>query len=91
MTTTDEPAPGPGLVEWHRARHRLRMSKQRDAVLRYPDLAQRLTQPPISYRTPAEWNGLVAWTADNPGPRPQALAELVREAYVRIRKDTQAS
>jgi hypothetical protein len=44
--------------------------ERRAAVLKYPDLAARLTQPPLSYSRPDRWNGWLppylinAWTGD---------------------------
>jgi hypothetical protein len=32
---------------------------RRDRVLRYPDLAARLTQPPLNYRRPEDWQGWI--------------------------------
>lgn len=32
---------------------------RRERVLRYPDLAARLTEPPLTFRQPEDWNGYV--------------------------------
>lgn len=59
----------------------------RDAVLAYPDLAERLTQPPIGYPQASQWTGYVppeqCNQQPNNHPRRQALAEIVAEALAR--------
>jgi|SRR5215471_1980382 len=42
------------LAEAHR-----RTLARRERVLRYPDLAARLTEPPLNYARPEQWNGFV--------------------------------
>lgn len=32
---------------------------RRERVLRYPDLAKRLTEPPLGYKRPQDWSGWV--------------------------------
>lgn len=32
---------------------------RRERVLRHPDLARRLTEPPLGYKFPEQWNGFV--------------------------------
>lgn len=32
---------------------------RRDLVLRHPDIARRLTEPPIGYRRPEDWTGWI--------------------------------
>ncbi len=66
------------------------MGARRDnrvAVLAYPDLAQRLTEPPLGYERPDQWNGFVPpATYDqrrNDSARRDALAEIVAEAHRR--------
>lgn len=39
---------------------------RRESVLKYPDLARALTEPPLGFRRPEEWNGYIP-----PGAMPQ--------------------
>ncbi|MGW0577330.1 hypothetical protein ACWD25_15435 [Streptomyces sp. NPDC002920] len=61
---------------------------RRALVLRHPDLAERLTQPPLRHTTPEHWNGYIPPTTDCTGAinttacRPVLLA-LVAEAEAR--------
>lgn len=59
----------------------------RDAVLAHPDLAAKLTQQPLDYTRPEQWNGFVPpelWNGQiNDSPRRAALVELVDEAMRR--------
>jgi hypothetical protein len=59
----------------------------RAAVLAHPDLAAQLTQPPIGYDKPEQWNGYVPPPtfngAHNDSHRREALAALVLEAHIR--------
>lgn len=59
----------------------------RDAVLAYPDLAERLTQPPLDYAKPEQWGGFVPPEyfnqQPNGSPRRAALVEIVTEAHAR--------
>ncbi|MBX9392234.1 hypothetical protein K4749_01135 [Streptomyces sp. TRM72054] len=58
---------------------------RRSTVLRYPDLAAKLTEPPIGHTTPEHWNGYIPPATDCTGAintaacRPALLA-LVAEA-----------
>lgn len=66
---------------------------ERELVLRYPDLAARLTEPPFDYDRPQQWNGFVppatqCTGAINPSPRRKALLELVHEARNREQQET---
>ncbi|OXS35417.1 hypothetical protein [Streptomyces sp. XY006] len=68
-------------------------TRRRALVLRHPDLAERLTQPPIGHTTPQHWTGYVPPEYDAPsvgGSQPinnspirAALAALVAEAEAR--------
>jgi len=74
--------------EYKRARDGLSARRSaREAVLSYPDLAQRLTEPPLGYETPAQWTGYIPpaeWGGkENESPRRRALVEIVEEAYRR--------
>jgi hypothetical protein len=59
----------------------------RERVLRYPDLAQKLTEPPLRYANPRQWNGFippdVCGQQLNLSPRRDALWALATEAYRR--------
>ena len=63
----------------------------RAAVLAHPDLAKKLTQPPLDYARPEQWNGFIppklVATEDgyelNDSPRRRALLRLVEEAHAR--------
>jgi hypothetical protein len=41
------------------AEYKAESEARRERVLKYPDLAKRLTEPPLSFRTPQDWNGYV--------------------------------
>lgn len=64
-----------------------RRDANRAAVLAHPDLAERLTQPPLKYPQPEQWHGGIGpetWNGSrNDSPRHAALAELVAEAMRR--------
>lgn len=66
---------------------------RRGLVLRHPDLAARLTEPPIGHATPEIWNGYIPPTTDCTGAintascRPALLA-LVAEAERRANAPT---
>ncbi len=59
----------------------------REAVLSYPDLAERLTQPPLGYVQPSQWTGFVPPelfnNQINDSPRRAALVAIVDEALSR--------
>lgn len=50
-----------GMVKLREASDRAKAVNQarRERVLRHPDLAKRLTEPPLSYDRPEQWNGFV--------------------------------
>lgn len=60
------------------------MADNRRGVLGHPDLAKKLTEPPIGYERPEQWNGFVPpelWREQhNDSARREALVELVTEA-----------
>lgn len=64
----------------------------RDAILRYPDLAQKLTEPPLNYARPEQWRGFVPPAVCeqrlNTSPERGALVELIQEAYRRDAENT---
>lgn len=71
---------------WTRAHEeaRARLTANRTAVLAHPDLAQRLTEPPLSYPRAEQWNGGVPPETfggeHNGSARREALVEIVAEA-----------
>lgn len=75
------------LLVRKRAEAREDADANRSAVLAHPDLAARLTQAPLEYTRPEQWNGFVppaqANEALNTSPRRQVLAEIVTEAHTR--------
>jgi hypothetical protein len=62
-------------------------STVRALILSQPDLAVRLTQPPLDYERAEQWNGFIppeVWAGQSNGsPRRDALVELVTEATAR--------
>jgi hypothetical protein len=50
-----------------------RCAERRERVLRYPDLARRLTQPPIGYSRADQWNGYVPPAVVNSGSYEEVL------------------
>lgn len=75
------------LLVRKRAEGREDAEANRAAVLAHPDLAARLTQAPLEYAHPGQWNGFVPPAqfneALNTSPRRQALVEIVTEAHTR--------
>lgn len=60
----------------------------RDRILRWPDLARKLTEPPLDYERPSQWNGFIpplnSCTGQlNNSSRRDALLRLATEAYQR--------
>lgn len=57
------------------------------ALLRHPDLAERLTKSPLSYTDPGQWNGFIPprmWAGElNDSPSRRAVVEMCAEAYRR--------
>lgn len=80
----------PRLIKQARAEAHAENARRRALVLRHPDLAERLTQPPINHTTPEHWTGYVPPAHDpetfgggqplNTSPIRAALARLVDEA-----------
>lgn len=66
------------------AERRAQIASDRAAVLANPDLAARLTQPPLGYARAEQWNGFIppdTWNgARNDSPRRTALLEIIEEA-----------
>lgn len=64
MQSTEPPpptpsSPGPHLLRAAAAKARSDAKARRARVLRHPDLAKRLTQRPLSYEQPEQWNGYI--------------------------------
>lgn len=70
--------------EKYAARYRQLNEQRRALVLRHPDIARRLTMPPLGYAQPQQWTGYVPperWNGEhNDSPRRAALAEIVAAA-----------
>lgn len=66
------------------------IAARRINVLAHADLAEKLTQPPIGYKQPEQWNGYIPPDTSegrhNRSPRREALLELVDEARARLAK-----
>jgi len=62
-------------------------AERRRAVLAHPDLAARLTEPPLAYSDPSRWTGYIPpemWQQlPNRSPRRTALVEIYEEALSR--------
>lgn len=88
------------LIKQARAQGAAENARRRALVLRYPDLAERLTQSPINHTTPEHWTGYVPPAHDpdtvgggqplNTSPARAALADLVAEAEHRARTTAHA-
>ncbi|MFF5404576.1 hypothetical protein ACFY8K_16955 [Streptomyces misionensis] len=78
------------LIKQARTNAHAENARRRALVLKHPDLAERLTQPPINHITPQHWTGYVPPAHDpenygggrpiNTSPIRAALAALVEEA-----------
>jgi hypothetical protein len=76
-------------------------ARRRALVLRYPDLAERLIEPPLRHTTPEHWTGYVPPASDAPSlggaepinhsPARKALAAIVAEAEHRAATGQKAS
>lgn len=81
------------LMKQARAEAHAENARRRALVLKHPDLAARLCEPPIRHTTPEHWTGYVPPAHDAPGvggdlplntsPARAALAALVTEAEAR--------
>lgn len=75
------------LLHAKRAEAKSDCAANRAAVLGHPDLAIKLTQPPLEYGKPEQWNGyippLLFGEQLNNSARRKALVELVTEALIR--------
>lgn len=50
----------PSMLQAAREEAQRKNRERRARVLAHPDLARRLTQPPLSYKRPEQWNGYIA-------------------------------
>jgi hypothetical protein len=76
------------FIKHHMTEAQRAAAHRRGLVLRYPDLAAKLTQPPISHSSPEMWNGYIPPATDctgaiNTAPCRPALLALVTEAESR--------
>ena len=81
------------LIKQARAAARSEDARRRALVLKYPDLAQKLTEPPIGHTLPEHWTGYIPPAYDpetygggrpiNTAPCRPALLALVAEAEQR--------
>ncbi len=77
------------FIKFHMAEAQRAAAHRRGLVLRYPDLAAKLTEPPIGFTRPEMWNGYIPPATDCMGAmntarcRPALLA-LVAEAERRL-------
>ena len=79
------------FIKHHMTEARRAAAHRRGLVLRYPDLAAKLTEHPINHSAPEKWNGFIPPATDCTGAmntarcRPALLA-LVAEAEQRLRR-----
>lgn len=76
------------FIKHHMAEAKRAAAHRRALVLRHPDLAAQLTQPPIKFSRPEVWNGYIPPATDctgaiNTAPSRRVLLELVAEAEAR--------
>jgi hypothetical protein len=77
------------FIKHHMAEARRAAAHRRGLVLRYPDLAVKLTEHPVNHSSPEKWNGYIPPATDCTGAmntarcRPALLA-LVAEAECRL-------
>lgn len=79
------------FIKFHMAAAQRDAAHRRGLVLRYPDLAAKLTERPINFTAPEKWNGYIPPTTDctgamNTTPCRPALLALVAEAERRLRQ-----
>lgn len=76
------------FIKGHMAAARTEAAHRRGLVLRYPDLAAQLTEPPIGFSSPEKWNGYIppaTWNQSmNTARCRPALLALVAEAERRL-------
>lgn len=70
-------------------------ARRRALVLRHPDLAARLTEPPISHTVPEAWTGYIPPStfngSTNSAPARRALLDLTAEAEHRTHHPRRAA
>ena len=86
---------GPFIVRGMREAAAVNETRRR-AVLRYPDIAARLTEQPLNYASPEQWGGFIppnttATGAINPSPIRVALLRIVYDAEQRANQPRQAT
>lgn len=78
------------FIKGHMAAARVECARRRGLVLRYPDLAAKLTEPPCGFTLPEQWNGFIppaTWNqAINTVSSRRVLLALVEEAEKRQAK-----
>ena len=78
------------FIKGHMMAARAEATHRRGLVLRYPDLAAKLAEPPIGFSSPEKWNGYIppaTWNqAMNTARCRPALLALVAEAERRLRQ-----
>jgi hypothetical protein len=84
------------FIKHHMAEAQRAAAHRRGLVLRYPDLAAKLTQPPINHSAPEMWNGFIPPSTDctgamNTAPCRPALLALVAEAERRLHQPQEAA
>jgi hypothetical protein len=89
------------LMKQARANALAENARRRALVLRHPDLAARLTEPPIRHTTPEHWTGYIPPAYDAPtlggaapinhSPARAALVALVAEAERRAATERKAA
>lgn len=74
------------MTAWDRytATPRLQNERRRALVLRHPEVARRLTRPPLDYARPEQWTGYIppeSWNGEhNDSPRRAALLDIIAAA-----------
>ena len=83
------------FIKGHMNAARTEAAHRRGLVLRYPDLAAKLTEPPLRFTSPEHWNGFIppaTWNqAMNTAACRPALIALVEEAERRLRQPKQTA
>lgn len=76
-----------GIAQQLATEHKQRrdeIARRRELILSHPDLAARLTEAPLGYAKPEQWNGYIPpelWNGvRNDSPRRAALVEILAEA-----------
>ena len=80
------------LIKQAQAAARAENARRRALVLRYPELAAKLTEPPIRHTTPEHWTGYIppAYDAETYGGGQPINTSPVRAALVAILAEAEA-